>query len=149
MEATDRTDTVETDDCNSSVHLTMANEDYLECMVRIEREDGETEGVRSVDIAQRLGVSKASVNKAVTALKHQGMVEQSRYGKVMLTERGREIGSAVWRRHRMLRVFLSQELGVDFERADEEACQMEHALSEDTMARWLSYLEKQGIAVEG
>ena len=67
----------------------------------------------------------------------------------MLTERGREIGSAVWRRHRMLRVFLSQELGVDFERADEEACQMEHALSEDTMARWLSYLEKQGIAVEG
>ncbi len=149
MEATDTTDIVETNDCNCPVHLTMANEDYLECMVRIEREDGETEGVRSVDIAQRLGVSKASVNKAVTALKHQGMVEQSHYGKVMLTERGREIGSAVWRRHRMLRVFLSQELGVDYERADEEACQMEHALSEDTMARWLSYLEKQGITVEG
>ncbi len=132
-----------------AAHLTMANEDYLECMVRIEREDGETEGVRSVDIAQRLGVSKASVNKAVTALKSQGMVEQSHYGKVMLTEKGRQIGGDVWRRHRLLRTFLSQELGVDFERADEEACQMEHALSEDTMNRWLAYLEKQGINVEG
>ena len=48
----------------------------------------------------------------------------------------------------MLRTFLVQELGVEFERADAEACQMEHALSDDTMARWLSYLESQGIVVE-
>ena len=129
------------------LHLTMANEDYLECMVRIEREDNETEGVRSVDIAQRLNVSKASVNKAVTALKAQGLVEQSHYGKVMLTDEGREIGSAVWYRHRLLRTFLTQELGVEFDRADAEACMMEHAMSEDTMSRWLSYLEKQGITV--
>lgn len=128
------------------LHLTMANEDYLECIVRIEREGGEETGIRSVDIAQRLNVSKASVNKAITALKAQGMVEQPHYGKVMLTEAGREIGSAVWGRHRMLRAFLTQELGVEFDRADVEACQMEHALSEDTMMRWLNYLEQQGIS---
>lgn len=77
------------DTTNSSreLHLTVANEDYLECMVRIESEEGETNGVRSVDIAQRLGVSKASVNKAVSALKASELVEQSHYGKVVLTDR--------------------------------------------------------------
>ena len=136
-------------DGTDELHLTMANEDYLECMVRIEHEDRQSAGVRSVDIASRLGVSKASVNKAVSVLKGQGLVDQSHYGKVMLTPQGREIGEAVWYRHRLLRTFLVQELGVEFERADAEACQMEHALSEDTMARWLSYLESQGIVVEG
>ncbi len=135
-------------DGTDELHLTMANEDYLECMVRIEHEDKQSAGVRSVDIASRLGVSKASVNKAVSVLKGQGLVDQSHYGKVMLTPQGREIGEAVWYRHRLLRTFLVQELGVEFERADAEACQMEHALSEDTMARWLSYLESQGIVVE-
>ena len=138
---------MDTTETSRELHLTMANEDYLECMVRIEREDHETEGVRSVDIAQRLNVSKASVNKAVTALKAQGLVEQSHYGKVMLTDQGREIGSAVWYRHRLLRTFLTQELGVEFDRADAEACMMEHAMSEDTMSRWLAYLEQQGITV--
>lgn len=139
---------MDTTESSRELHLTVANEDYLECMVRIETEDGETEGVRSVDIAQRLGVSKASVNKAVTALKASEMVEQSHYGRVMLTERGREVGLAIWNRHRLLRTFLVQELGVEFERADAEACMMEHALSEDTMNRWLAYLGNQGITVE-
>lgn len=128
----------------TELHLTMANEDYLEAMVRIEAERGisEGEGLRSVDVAQLLDVSKASVNKAITALKTQGLVEQSHYGKVLLTEQGRHIGEAVWSRHRLLRSFLVDELGVDFEVADVEACKMEHALSEDTMNRWISYLEK-------
>ena len=56
-------------------HLTVANEDYLECMVRIESEIGEGTGVRSVDIANQLDVSKASVNKAVAALKSQRLVD--------------------------------------------------------------------------
>ena len=106
------------------------------------------EGVRSVDVATRLNVSKASVNKAVTSLKAQGLVEQSHYGKILLTDEGREIGESIWYRHRLLRTFLTRELGVEYERADSEACKMEHALSEDTMARWLAYLEKQGITFE-
>lgn len=128
-------------------HLTVANEDYLECMVRIESEIGEGAGVRSVDIANQLDVSKASVNKAVAALKSQGLVDQSHYGKVMLTDEGRAIGEAVWYRHRLLRTFLMRELGVPYQRADSEACMMEHALSEDTMDRWLRYLEGEGVTV--
>lgn len=138
---------MDTTDVSRKLHLTVANEDYLECMVRLEQEGVQGEGIRSVDIAQQLNVSKASVNKAVTVLKEQGLVEQSHYGKVVLTEPGRELGQAVWYRHRLLRTFLVQELGVEFERADTEACMMEHALSEDTMRRWLNYLEDQGISV--
>ena len=138
---------MDTTDVSRKLHLTVANEDYLECMVRLEQEGVQGEGIRSVDIAQQLNVSKASVNKAVTVLKEQGLVEQSHYGKVVLTESGRELGQAVWYRHRLLRTFLVQELGVEFERADAEACMMEHALSEDTMRRWLNYLENQGISV--
>lgn len=138
---------VEAADQGAKPHLTMANEDYLECIVRIEAEEPDqgTDGIRSVEIAQRLDVSKASVNKAIASLKSQGMVEQAHYGKVRLTEEGRSIGAAVWRRHRMLRAFLTDELGVEFDRADEEACKMEHALSEDTMDRWIAHMERDGI----
>lgn len=138
---------MDTTDISRELHLTVANEDYLECMVRIEQEGSQGEGIRSVDIAQQLGVSKASVNKAVTVLKEQGLVEQSHYGKVMLTDPGRELGRAVWYRHRLIRTFLVQELGVEFERADTEACMMEHALSEDTMQRWMRYLEREGVRI--
>ena len=138
---------MDTTDISRELHLTVANEDYLECIVRLEDEGVQGEGVRSVDIAQQLNVSKASVNKAVTILKEQGLVEQSHYGKVILTEPGRALGQAVWYRHRLIRTFLTQELGVEFDRADAEACMMEHALSEDTMERWLAYLEQQGISV--
>lgn len=139
---------MDTTERSRELHLTMANEDYLECLVRIEQEEGAEDGVRSVDVAKRLNVSKASVNKAVAALKAQGLVDQSHYGKVILTVQGREVGTAVWYRHRLIRTFLVRELGVDFERADSEACMMEHALSEDTMSRWLAYLEQQGVTVE-
>ena len=64
--------------------LTMANEDYLETIYRLSRDAGE-EGIRSVDVAEHMGVSKASVNKALATLQEAGYVEQSRYGKVRLT----------------------------------------------------------------
>ena len=128
--------------------LTMANEDYLEAIYRLAK-DSVDGGVRSVDVAEMLGVSKASVNKAMSTLKEAGFVNQSRYGKVELTEAGRVYAADVWRCHRMVRDFLERDLGVDHETADEEACLMEHALSHSTMIKWMTYLENQGFEVEG
>ena len=129
--------------------LSMASEDYLESIYRIMLEqDAFATGIRSVDVAEQLEVSKASVNKAITTLKEHGMVEQSRYGRVTLTEEGLEYGKDVWHRHRTLRQFLVKGLGVDEQTADDEACLMEHALSADTMKRWCAYLEKQGISID-
>ena len=104
--------------------------------------------MRSVDVSERLGVTKASVNKALSALKDGGYVEQTRYGRVELTEEGKGYAAEVWSRHRMLRTFLVVELGVDEEVADEEACIMEHALSHDTSKRLFEYLKRQGVSVE-
>lgn len=132
--------------------LSMAGEDYLEAIYRIALEDaadGVVGSVRSVDVAEQLGVSKASVSKALSSLRDVGMVEQARYGRVTLTREGREYARRVWRSHRALRAFLMDDLGVAAQTADEEACLMEHYLSEDTIDRWCNYLERQGHPIEG
>ncbi len=125
--------------------LSRAGEDYLEAIYRISLQEGAS--VRSVDVAEQLGVSKASVNKALSTLKEAGMVEQSRYGRVTLTAEGERYAALVWRAHRALRLFLERDLGVASETADAEACLMEHVLSADTMERLIGYLERQGIAI--
>lgn len=128
--------------------LTMAGEDYLEAIYRLTQENAADEGVRSVDVAEQLDVSKASVNKALSTLKDAGFVEQNRYGRVQLTDEGKKYGAHVWQCHRALRTFLMRDLGVSPEVADVEACQMEHALSHDTQKRWIDYLEQQGLDLD-
>lgn len=130
--------------------LTMAGEDYIESIYRLMEEGcgNEEDGVRSVDVAEDLGVSKASVSKALSYLKESGMVEQARYGRVSLTPKGVAYARDVWRRHRALRKFLMVELGVEEETADEEACHIEHVLSIDTMNRLYAYLEERGVQIE-
>lgn len=120
--------------------LTSANEDYLEAIVRLGESQNQEE-IRSVDIANLLNVSKASVNKALSTLRADGYIEQERYGRITLTPEGRAYGQEVWGRHQILRNFLIHELGVDYEVANEEACMMEHALSQDTMRKWLDFLK--------
>ena len=130
--------------------LSMAGEDYLEAIYRITIDNGEegTGSVRSVDVAEQLHVSKASVSKALGLLKDAGMVTQPRYGRAELTPEGVVYARRVWRSHRVLRTFLEGELGVNHEVADEEACLLEHYLSEDTINRWCDYLEREGIEIE-
>ena len=86
--------------------VSMSHEDYLEAIVML---GGTTENpVRSVDIANKLGVSKASVNKAMNALKEKGFADQPYYGDVTLTEDGYRYGAAVLERHELLRKFLTE-----------------------------------------
>lgn len=136
-------------DTHEGHELSMASEDYLESIYRIMSDRGEElEGVRSVDVAEQLNVSKASVNKALSTLKDAGMVEQVRYGRVRLTTAGKEYASRVWKTHRTLRAFLVHDLGVDKKTANDEACLMEHYLSDDTVRRWCDFLEKQGLELD-
>ena len=73
--------------------VSMSHEDYLEAIVMLG--GSPTQPVRSVDIAAKLGVSKASVSKAVTSLKASGMLEQPYYGDITLTEDGYHYGASV------------------------------------------------------
>lgn len=120
--------------------MSMSFEDYLEAIVML---GGTTETpVRSVDIANELGVSKASVSKAVSSLKARGLVDQPFYGDVTLTPEGYEYGQSVLERHRLLTFFLTQVLGIPPERAEDEACRMEHAISDESFENWKDFIKR-------
>lgn len=98
--------------------------------------------VRPVDVAEKLGVSKASVTKTIGILREKGLVEQPRYGDITLTPAGSEYGQAVLERHNLLFRFLSQEVGIPEEQANKEACLMEHAISDESFEKWIAYLKR-------
>ena len=123
--------------------VSMSHEDYLEAIVMLG--GSQTQPVRSVDIATKMGVSKASVSKAVTSLKNSGMLEQPYYGDITLTEDGYKYGGAVLKRHEMLTRFLVEKVGLSEEVAEDEACQMEHAISDESFKKWLAYFERIGL----
>lgn len=118
--------------------LSHSLEDYLEAMVDLTEATGSS--VRAVDVANKLGVSKAISN-----LKEKGYVEQPYYGDITLTEKGRSYGEALWRRHNLLYRFLAEIVGIDPQTANYEACQMEHAISEDSFEKWEKYFSSVGI----
>lgn len=124
---------------DNEIVLREAGENYLEAILRLEDEN---QHVRSIDVASALGVSRPSVNKALGVLKKAGMVEQQPYGRINLTELGRQTAKEVFHRHVTLRTFLTKVLGVDADTADDDACKMEHVISEQTMQRLIVYLEK-------
>ena len=127
--------------------LTTSSEDYLEAIVNL---GGTlTNSVRNIDISNELGVTKASVSKAIQVLREDGMVSQEPYGGVRLTPNGLARGMAVLCRHRLLFAFLTQELGIDEQTAEREACGIEHAISDASFERWLAYASKIGLRVKG
>lgn len=123
--------------------ISKSHEDYLEAIVML---GGSNENaIRSVDIANKMNVSKASVNKALVALKEKGFVKQQYYGDVVLTDEGLEYGKAVFDRHRLLKKFLTQVIGISPEVAEEEACLMEHAISDNSFEKWRTYIQKLNL----
>ena len=122
--------------------ISKAHEDYLETIVML---GGTPEiSVRSVDIATKMGVSKPSVNKAITVLKESNLLDQPFYGDITLTQEGYDYGNSILERHNLLFKFLTEELGLDKEVADVEACQMEHAISDESFEKWISYIKNLG-----
>ncbi|NLA58277.1 MAG: metal-dependent transcriptional regulator [Firmicutes bacterium] len=115
-------------------------EDYLETVFKLTNDDT---GVRTTDIAAELGVSKASVNQAVGLLSDRGYVRQERYGPVYLTENGKIRARAIYKRHQIIKAFLISILGVDEQTAEEDACNIEHVISKETMDRLTDYMEKE------
>lgn len=119
--------------------ISNSEEDYLEAILVLSEKN---EGVRVTDIASTLGFSKPSVNKAIKNLKERGLVTQEAYGPVYLTFSGECVAKNVKTRHLVLRSFLTDILGVDEAKAEEEACAIEHSISIDTIERLSILLNK-------
>lgn len=114
-------------------------EDYLEAILILSKKGG---GVRSVDIATMLGVSKPSVSHAMKLLREDGYIAMDRYGTVTLMEKGEAIAARIYERHTVLTSML-EGLGVSTAVAKADACKMEHDVSDESFEKIKEYLRQK------
>jgi len=114
-------------------------EDYLETMLMMREQHGY---IRSVDVAEHLGVTKPSVSYAVKRLRENGYLLMDADGHITLTEKGEAIAQRTYERHRVLTEFLV-EIGVPEAHAREDACKIEHDISEETFSAIRRLLQKK------
>lgn len=119
-------------------------ENYLEAVYELSSSGG---GARVSDIAARLDVSKASVNNAMNVLHQRGLVENEPYREIYLTEEGLRIAKLTSQKHHILQTLLQDVIGIEEEQADEDACAIEHVISDHSIEKILTYLEGQGIQI--
>ena len=108
------------------MHLLESGEMYLESILQLHQKQGH---VRSVDISEYMGYSKPSVSRAVGLLKSGGYLVVEDDGGLTLTDTGREIGEKIYERHTVLTEMLVK-MGVPQDIAAEDACKLEHAVSD-------------------
>lgn len=113
-----------------AMRIRKSSEDYLETMLMMKEKHGY---IRSIDVAMQLGVTKPSVSYSVKRLRENGYITMDANNLITLTDAGMEIAERMLTRHKMLSEFLIR-LGVDEKTALEDACKIEHDLSEQTFA---------------
>ena len=114
-----------------------SSEDYLESILMLKERKG---FVRSIDIANELDYTKASVSIAMKKLRESGYIVMAGDGNITLTDTGMEIASRIYSRHKTI-TRLFELMGVSPEQAAADACKVEHDLSEETFARICAYVE--------
>lgn len=119
-------------------------EDYLETILILKERRG---AVRSIDIANEMNFSKPSISVAMKKLRQNGYIEVDTDGYILLTDAGMEIASSVYNRHKLLTKFFVS-LGVDKKVAAEDACKIEHHLSQETFDKICQHALKQPYSHE-
>lgn len=125
--------------------LTPSIQDYLKALLVLSKSG---EPVHSSDVAAIVGVSRASVSKAMDILKDAGYITKEKYGTISLTEQGKQTADMVKKRNELLTTFLTDVLGVTTGMARADACRMEHTISAETAGKLEKYL-REVCAVQG
>lgn len=116
-----------------------SGEMYLETILMLKNKN---EYVRAIDIATAMNFSKPSVSRAMKLLKEAGLIVVDAKGYIDFTEEGKKIAEGVYRRHVAITKLFTQ-IGVHPIQAEEDACRVEHIISEETYQCILSFVEKQ------
>ena len=119
--------------------LQSSGEMYLETIYVLSREKS---AVRSIDIAEHMGFSKPSVSRAVGILKKENYITVDQLGHITLTEAGLAMARKIFERHTILSKALMM-MGVDKETATEDACRIEHVISDATLEALKKYMENK------
>ncbi len=118
------------------MHLQESGEMYLETIYVLTKQ---SDSVRAVDVGEYMGYSKPSVSRAIGLLKSGGYVVVDEEGHLHLTDLGLETASKINERHRVITEVLLH-IGVDKKTAEEDACKMEHAISDTSFEALKKYL---------
>jgi DtxR family Mn-dependent transcriptional regulator len=121
-----------------NANLSSSLEDYLEAIFNLSKESNIA---RSKDIAKSLGVSRASVTGAFRVLNEKGLANYKPYDYVTLTETGQAIAAEVAKKHKILKSFFIDFLGIEPNIAQEAACKAEHTLGPGIIAKLLCFIE--------
>ena len=108
-----------------------SGEDYLEAILRLQQENG---FVRSVDVANKLAVSRPSVSRAMSVLEKDVFVDFGMGKMLKRSEKGREKAEDIFNRHKLLTVFLQKITGLPEDQCEENACRVEHQVDADVVA---------------
>lgn len=111
--------------------LLESGENYLETILVLTQKNG---SVRSIDIADAMQFTKASVSRAMSILKRDNYIIMQPDGSIILTKEGQKKATSVYDRHVTLTRFINEVLGVDVEIAEKDACRIEHIISPETFA---------------
>ena len=122
------------------MHIQESGEMYLETIYVLLKENGH---VRSVDIAEHMGYSKPSISRAMGLLKAGGFIEIAADGTISLTESGLAVAEKIYERHTLLSRLLVT-LGVSPEVAAEDACKLEHAISDESFEAIKAHVNAYG-----
>lgn len=118
--------------------LQESGENYLETILVLEKEKG---SVRSIDVANHLDFTKASVSRAMSILREAGYLVMEKDGNLILTEEGRLKAQGVYEKHCLIKRFFVEALEVSEETADQDACRIEHVISDETFEQMKLWLE--------
>jgi DtxR family Mn-dependent transcriptional regulator len=124
-------------DLNKDKELSASLEDYLESIFHLEEEN---RVARAKDIADRVGVARASVTTALKTLAEKGLINYEPYNYVTLTTLGKKLAAEVVRRHKVLKDFFQNFLRLDAEHADANACRVEHVMDQPAFERMVEFL---------
>lgn len=116
-------------------------ENYLETILMLKNRNGY---VRSIDVANELSFTKASVSVAMKAFREEEYITVDENGGINLTKKGLEIAESVYERHNVIAKALMM-LGVDEETAYADSCKIEHNISEISVKKIKEYLAKSGL----
>jgi Mn-dependent DtxR family transcriptional regulator len=129
--------------------ITSGKENYLKAILELSRGSLSDTGVRAVDVAAALGVSKASVSVMLGKLKEDGYVIREKNSSLSLTKKGFDEARRVKRRNALLRQYFIKILGVDSLTAEKDACRIEHIISTQSIDRIYEQLSLSQTAANG
>ncbi|MBE6671869.1 MAG: metal-dependent transcriptional regulator [Ruminococcaceae bacterium] len=121
------------------MHLQESGEMYLETIYILSKNNT---NVRAVDVSEHMGYSKPSVSRAVGILKKAGYLTTDKNGYLILTDIGIEAAEKTYERHNTLKMLIMS-LGVSEETASEDACKVEHVISDETFEAIKKYISNK------